>query len=90
LTPCAGWSGNILNWFAYQPPIEKFELQPLDDPNIHLGVWGKAQPREDSAPQWHLLAHHMLDVAAVASALLQTRPISLARASGGRTPKGKL
>jgi CRISPR-associated endonuclease/helicase Cas3 len=39
--------------------------------NYLTGYWGKAQP-ENSGPDWHPLAFHSLDVAAVAEALLKT------------------
>jgi len=32
--------------------------------------WGKAQPKSPETPQWHPLAYHALDVAAVANVLL--------------------
>jgi CRISPR-associated endonuclease/helicase Cas3 len=44
------------------------------------GYWGKAQP-ENGGVVWHPVAYHMLDVAAAAQALLQVRPLTLARAS---------
>ena len=36
--------------------------------------WGKAKPKTDSGPQWHLLVYHSLDVAAVGYVLLQSNP----------------
>ena len=37
--------------------------------------WGKARPLDpDRGPQWHPLAHHSLDVAAVGDALLRSHP----------------
>lgn len=45
-----------------------------------LQFWGKARPSSDSAAAWHPIAYHMLDVAAVAEALLIARPITLRRA----------
>ena len=36
-----------------------------------LDFWGKAQPSDtDHGPEWHPLAYHSLDVAAVGEALL--------------------
>lgn len=37
-----------------------------------LDFWGKAQPHDNNGPQWHPLALHSLDVAAVGEALLNT------------------
>lgn len=45
----------------------------------YLGFWGKAQPGADAAHTWHPVAHHLLDVAAVADAILAARPLALAR-----------
>lgn len=41
--------------------------------------WGKARPSGEAGPRWHPLAYHMLDVAAVARALLSLRPMTLRR-----------
>jgi CRISPR-associated endonuclease/helicase Cas3 len=51
----------------------------------YLIYWGKAQALGDLSADWHPAAYHGLDVAAVGSALLDTRPrllAALARASG--------
>lgn len=51
----------------------------------YLSYWGKAQPASEQGPDWHPLAYHGLDVAAVGAALLKSRPqllAALARASG--------
>ncbi len=51
----------------------------------YLAYWGKAQPTEGREPQWHPLAYHALDVAAVGAALLEARPqllTALVHASG--------
>lgn len=45
-----------------------------------LTFWGKAQPSADAAVHWHPIAYHLLDVAAVADAWLEERPIVRARA----------
>ncbi len=42
--------------------------------------WGKARPRDDTSARWHPVAYHLLDVAAIADALLDGRPIAQARA----------
>lgn len=42
------------------------------------GYWGKSRAMQ-SGPQWHPLAYHMLDVAAVAVALLEARPVARKR-----------
>jgi CRISPR-associated endonuclease/helicase Cas3 len=46
-----------------------------------LSFWGKAQPEEGSRESYHPIALHQLDVAAVANAMLETRPTSRARAA---------
>jgi CRISPR-associated endonuclease Cas3-HD len=46
-----------------------------------LTFWGKAQPREGAVTIWHPVAYHLLDVAAVADAILAVRPLALARAA---------
>lgn len=43
--------------------------------------WGKAQPSENDRVQWHPLAYHSLDVAAVADVLLRRDPRRLERMS---------
>ena len=37
---------------------------------VFTRYWGKAKPKADTGPQWHLLVYHSLDVAAVGEALL--------------------
>lgn len=37
----------------------------------YLCYWGKARPRDDASPHYHLLAYHCLDVAAVGKVLLE-------------------
>ncbi|HEX6536951.1 MAG TPA: CRISPR-associated endonuclease Cas3'' [Gemmatimonadaceae bacterium] len=46
-----------------------------------LTFWGKAQPHADAAAPYHPIVYHLLDVAAVADALLTTRPLARARAA---------
>ena len=51
----------------------------------YLSYWGKAQALGELSADWHPAAYHGLDVAAVGSALIDTRPqllTALARASG--------
>lgn len=48
-------------------------------PDFHR-FWAKARPASDG-PSWHSVAHHLLDVAAVAEAILRVRPIVARRAS---------
>lgn len=43
--------------------------------------WGKARPEGDGGPQWHPVAFHLLDVAAVAGELLTIRSATRARAA---------
>jgi CRISPR-associated endonuclease/helicase Cas3 len=45
----------------------------------YLEYWGKTAPGQD--PSWHPLAHHQLDVAAAADAILRVRPRMLERGS---------
>ena len=45
----------------------------------HLTFWGKAQRIEGSQNGWHPIAYHLLDVAAVAEALLRARPLAARR-----------
>ena len=47
-------------------------------PNYVSSYWGKARPLDASAPSWHPLAYHSLDVAAAMEALLAIRPAWLA------------
>jgi CRISPR-associated endonuclease/helicase Cas3 len=44
-----------------------------------LAPWGKARPTHDAACAWHPAAYHCLDVAASASALLDSLPLLRAR-----------
>ena len=44
----------------------------------YLAFWGKARADRPSEPNWHPLAYHCLDVAAVADVLLATHPRRLA------------
>jgi CRISPR-associated endonuclease/helicase Cas3 len=60
----------MLNYSAHMPNQEYIR---------HF--WGKAQPADDKGPSWHPAAYHMLDVGAVAEALLMTRPLTLKRAA---------
>lgn len=46
-----------------------------------LSFWGKARPQEPASASWHPVAYHLLDVAAVADALLLSRPVTRARAA---------
>ncbi|MHB1225869.1 MAG: CRISPR-associated endonuclease Cas3'', partial [Gemmatimonadaceae bacterium] len=46
-----------------------------------LQFWGKARPAEGAAVGWHPVVYHLLDVAAVADAILGGRPIASARAA---------
>lgn len=43
-------------------------------PSYIADYWGKADRRDEADPQWHPLAYHCLDVAAVADALLAGSP----------------
>ena len=45
-----------------------------------LQFWGKARPGDGSRAAWHPVAYHLLDVAAVADAMLAARPITVRRA----------
>ncbi len=45
-----------------------------------LQFWGKARPGDGSRAAWHPIAHHLLDVAAVADTMLAARPITLRHA----------
>ena len=47
----------------------------------YLDYWGKARPATGDGPQWHPLAYHSLDVAAVGCALLEADPRLQARLS---------
>lgn len=44
-----------------------------------LTFWGKARPEHPESPRWHPVAYHLLDVAAVADAVLGCRPQLVAR-----------
>lgn len=44
-----------------------------------LSFWGKARPSGEGGPGWHPVAYHLLDVAAVAEALLRARPLAARR-----------
>lgn len=46
-----------------------------------LQFWGKARAAEGAEVTWHPVAYHLLDVAAMAYAILSARPIALARAA---------
>lgn len=47
-----------------------------------LAFWGKAQPHDPEATvRWHPVAYHLLDVAAVAEAILQARPLAAGTAA---------
>ncbi|HEY1177616.1 MAG TPA: CRISPR-associated endonuclease Cas3'', partial [Phytomonospora sp.] len=48
-------------------------------PTDFLSFWGKAQPQPGTSAGWHPVAYHLLDVAAVAEALLVARPTTAAR-----------
>lgn len=48
--------------------------QHQDPLELALRYWGKAQPEEGTGPRWHPLPYHMLDVAAVAHAMLTHCP----------------
>jgi CRISPR-associated endonuclease/helicase Cas3 len=48
----------------------------------YLEFWGKAQVGSDGEPDWHPLAYHNLDVAAVAKVLLDVNPQRLAGFAG--------
>jgi len=50
-------------------------------PTYISSFWGKARPADSAGPKWHPLAYHMLDVAAVARALLKARRLTRARAA---------
>jgi CRISPR-associated endonuclease/helicase Cas3 len=43
----------------------------MSQPEVYFLYWGKAKPAVDSAPQYHLLPFHSLDVAAVGVAYLK-------------------
>lgn len=45
-----------------------------------LEFWGKARSDTEMSAAWHPLAYHLLDVAAVADAFLNSRPFTLKRA----------
>ncbi|MEJ7812323.1 MAG: CRISPR-associated helicase Cas3' [Gemmatimonadaceae bacterium] len=45
-----------------------------------LTFWGKAQPSGNAVAPFHPIAYHLLDVAAVADAILEVRPLARARA----------
>ena len=45
-----------------------------------LEFWGKARPESEAGVAWHPVAYHLLDVAAVADALLKARPQTAQRA----------
>jgi CRISPR-associated endonuclease/helicase Cas3 len=45
-----------------------------------LEFWGKAQPNDGATVRWHPVVHHLLDVAAVADAILDVRPLAKRRA----------
>ena len=44
-----------------------------------LEFWGKARPADSAVISWHPVIHHLLDVAAAAEAILEARPLALAR-----------
>lgn len=46
-----------------------------------LAFWGKARPSREGGPGWHPIAYHLLDVAAVAEALLLARPLAAWRSA---------
>lgn len=46
-----------------------------------LTFWGKARPSADASAPYHPIIYHLLDVAAVADALLEVRPLGRARAA---------
>ncbi len=46
-----------------------------------LSFWGKAQPGDGAPQSWHPAVYHLLDVAAVAEAILQNRPVTRSRAA---------
>ncbi len=46
-----------------------------------LSFWGKAQPGDGASQSWHPAVYHLLDVAAVAEAILQNRPVTRSRAA---------
>lgn len=52
-----------------------------DVPAEVLQFWGKAQAAEGAQVGWHPVAYHLLDVAAMADAILRARPIALRRAA---------
>lgn len=45
----------------------------------YFSFWGKARPVDGASSAFHPLVHHMLDVAAMANAILEARPQVLAR-----------
>jgi len=47
--------------------------------SCYLDYWGKARSATGDGPEWHPLAYHSLDVAAVGCALLEANPRLLAR-----------
>jgi CRISPR-associated endonuclease/helicase Cas3 len=54
----------------------------LSDPPAYLLFWGKSRGAEPApAPQYHPIAYHLLDVAAVVDAILTCRPLALQRAA---------
>lgn len=60
-------------------------LPPLQHPSVpttaeFLTFWGKAQPSGNAVAPFHPIAYHLLDVAAVADAILEVRPLARARA----------
>ena len=46
----------------------------MDNDGRTLRYWGKAKPQASSAPQWHPLVYHCLDVAACGRKLLEGDP----------------
>jgi CRISPR-associated endonuclease/helicase Cas3 len=53
-----------------------FEMTEQDNKLI-LQYWGKADDKSSAGPQWHPLAYHCLDVAAVAAVLLDSKVYDL-------------
>lgn len=49
-------------------------------PHVDLSFWGKAQPDRADRVAFHPVAYHLLDVAAVAEAIFDVRPLTRARA----------
>lgn len=47
--------------------------------STYLHFWGKARPAAADGPRWHPVAYHLLDVAAMAEAVLAARPLAEGR-----------